>query len=182
MQGVALGSPAYMPPEQIRSAKDVTPVSDLYALGASFYQLVTGVLPFEGKSAPEVMTKVLREEAKPINSIAPEVPPAIVAFITRTLAKDPAHRPQSASAFIVELEDAFNNPDRVPQSSQRPSGPSAGPSAGSSKPTPRARSMSRPDHPAAAVQATSTSRLVLIVVLIALAIIAGVWSFLHWLH
>ena len=182
MQGVALGSPAYMPPEQIRSAKDVTPVSDLYALGASFYQLVTGVLPFEGKSAPEVMTKVLREEAKPINSIAPEVPPAIVAFITRTLAKDPAHRPQSASAFIVELEDAFNNPDRVPQSSQRPSGPSAGPSAGSSKPTPRARSMSRPDHPAAAVQATSTSRLVLIVVLIAMAIIAGVWSFLHWLH
>ena len=93
MQGVALGSPAYMPPEQIRSAKDVTPVSDLYALGASFYQLVTGALPFDGRTAPEVMTKVLREEVKPIAEAAPDVPPAIAGFIIRTLGKDPAGRP-----------------------------------------------------------------------------------------
>ena len=114
MQGVALGSPAYMPPEQIRSAKDVTPASDLYALGASFYQLVTGVLPFDGRTAPEVMTKVLRETAKPIVELVNDVPPAIVAFIDRTLSKDPAGRPADASRFIVELEDAMARPDHVP--------------------------------------------------------------------
>lgn len=114
MQGVALGSPAYMPPEQIRSAKDVTPQSDLYALGASLYQLITGVLPFDGKSAAEVMTRVLREEAKPITELAPETPPAIVAFVMRCLSKDPDGRPADCGRFIVELEDALARPDVVP--------------------------------------------------------------------
>jgi len=114
MQGVALGSPAYMPPEQIRSAKDVTPASDLYALGASFYQMVTGVLAFDGRSAAEVMTKVLREEPKPISELAPDVPPAIVAFIGRCLSKAPEGRPENCGKFIVELEDAIARPDVVP--------------------------------------------------------------------
>ncbi|HEX3135553.1 MAG TPA: serine/threonine-protein kinase [Planctomycetota bacterium] len=114
MQGVALGSPAYMPPEQIRSAKDVTPQSDLYALGASFYQLVTGALPYDGRSAAEVMTKVLREEPKPIAELAPETPPAIVGFITACLSKDPEGRPADCGKFIVALEDAIARPEVVP--------------------------------------------------------------------
>jgi serine/threonine-protein kinase len=114
MQGVALGSPAYMPPEQIRSAKDVTPQSDLYALGATFYQLVTGALAFDGKSAAEVMSRVLREEPRPIPELAPEAPPAITAFIGRCLSKDPAGRPADCGRFIVELEDAIARPDVVP--------------------------------------------------------------------
>jgi serine/threonine protein kinase len=114
MQGVALGSPAYMPPEQIRSAKDVTPSSDLYALGASFYQLVTGMLPFDGRNPTDVMTKVLREEAKPITDFAPDTPPAIVSFIMRCLSKDPGGRPENCGKFIIELEDALARPDEVP--------------------------------------------------------------------
>ena len=113
MQGVALGSPAYMSPEQIRSAKDVTPSSDLYALGASFYQLITGALAFDGRNATEVMTRVLREEAKPISDLAPETPVAISAFIMRTLSKDPAGRPADCGRFIVELEDAIARPNVV---------------------------------------------------------------------
>ncbi len=174
MQGVALGSPAYMPPEQIRSAKDVTPVSDLYALGASFYQLVTGVLPFDGKSAPEVMTKVLREEPRAIAEIAPEVPPAIAGFISRTLAKDAAHRPQSASAFIVELEDAFNNPNQAPPERPRGTGST------NSKVVVRTRAPSRPDHAPAA--ARGTSHLGLVIVLIAVVVAAGVTAWLHWMR
>jgi serine/threonine-protein kinase len=178
MQGVALGSPAYMPPEQIRSAKDVTPVSDLYALGASFYQLVTGILPFDGKSAPEVMTKVLREEAKPVAEIAPDVPPAIAAFIVRTLAKDPANRPQSASAFIVELEDAFTNPTKAPVASVR----SGNPAGTTPKPLSRAKHPSRPDHHAHPPAPTSSGRLAVIIVIIVLAVAAGALAFLHWLR
>ena len=146
MQGVALGSPAYMPPEQIRSAKDVTPVSDLYALGASLYQLVTGVLPYDGRSAAEVMTKVLREEPRAINDLAPETPPAISAFIIRTLSKDPAGRPQDCGRFIVELEDAIARPEVVahppkptlkpgtgPQRRGAPSSPATRPRSGAAR-------------------------------------------------
>jgi serine/threonine-protein kinase len=115
MQGVAMGSPAYMPPEQIRSAKDATPVSDLYALGASFYQAVSGKLPFDGKSATEVMGKVLKDPAPPIASVVPDIPPAIAAFIDRTLTKDPAGRPQDATTFIANLEAAIAAPDVVPK-------------------------------------------------------------------
>jgi serine/threonine protein kinase len=102
MQGVALGSPAYMPPEQIRSAKDVTPVSDLYALGASFYQLVTGVLPFDGKSAPEVMTKVLSPASsgarwRRIPPIARRAP-APSSSSSRTPSTTPTRRRPSARA------------------------------------------------------------------------------------
>ncbi len=115
MQGVAMGSPAYMPPEQIRSAKDATPVSDLYALGASFYQAVSGKLPFDGRSATEVMGKVLREPAPPITTHVPDLPPAIAAFIDRSLTKDPAGRLQNATLFIKELEAAVANPNVLPK-------------------------------------------------------------------
>ena len=128
MQGVAMGSPAYMPPEQIRSAKDATPVSDLYALGASFYQAVSGKLPLDGKSATEVMGKVLREPAPPVASHVPDLPPAIAAFIDRALTKDPAGRPQSAAQFIQELEAAVANPTVVakPGKGGKASRPAAG--------------------------------------------------------
>ena len=112
MQGVALGSPAYMPPEQIRSAKDATKVSDLYALGATLYECITGDLPFSGRTGPEVMTKVLREPPRPARDLVPDLPPAITFFLDRVLQKEPRMRPQSASQFIVELEDALNFPDR----------------------------------------------------------------------
>jgi serine/threonine protein kinase len=139
--------------------------------------LVTGVLPFDGKSAPEVMTKVLREEAKPIAEIAPDVPPSIIAFIVKTLSKDPAFRPQSASAFIVELEDAFNNPTKVPASAGRGSG-----GGGAAKHAPRSRNQSRPDHQAASAASGSGGRMALIIALIVLCTGAGVLAFLHWLR
>ena len=172
MQGVALGSPAYMPPEQIRSAKDVTPSSDLYALGASFYQLVTGTLPFDGRSAMEVMTKVLREEAKPVREVAPEVPVAIAAFIQRTLSKDPAGRPADAGRFIVELEDALTNPNR------QPSSPAIRPAAAG-----RRRPQSAPGvRPPPTSGYRTQDVLVVVVVVIAVLAAAGVagwWFFLR---
>jgi serine/threonine protein kinase len=110
MQGVAMGSPAYMPPEQIRSAKDATPVSDLYALGATLYQCLTGALPFDGRSAGEVMGKVLREQPPAIELLAPDVPPSVRAFTMRCIEKEPSRRPQSAEVFIKELTKAMENP------------------------------------------------------------------------
>jgi serine/threonine-protein kinase len=174
MQGVALGSPAYMPPEQIRSAKDATPLCDLYALGASFYQLVTGALPFDGRSATEVMTKVLREEPRPIAELAPEVPPAIAAFIIRTLSKNPAGRPQDAGRFIVALEDAIARPDVAPPV-KSPGKTSTGPirRGPASSPGTRARGGVR--------TASDGNRVALILMLVAalFLLLAVVWVFMR---
>lgn len=175
MQGVALGSPAYMPPEQIRSAKDVTPASDLYALGASFYQMVTGVLAFDGRSAAEVMTKVLREEPKPIAELAPETPPAIVAFIGRCLSKDPAGRPENCGRFIVELEDAIARPDEVPVPAKPLKKTSAGPHRPGTASSPAVRPRTGP-------QRRAKSNLALILAVVVVAAVAGaaaVWFVLR---
>jgi len=110
MQGMALGSPAYMPPEQIRNARDAGPTADIYALGASFYQLVSGKLPFDGKNGTEVMTKVLRETAPPLAQLVPDLPAGVRALIERMMDKDAAKRPQSAEALIAELDAVVAKP------------------------------------------------------------------------
>ncbi|MEK7413449.1 MAG: serine/threonine-protein kinase [Planctomycetota bacterium] len=104
MQGMALGSPAYMPPEQIRNAREAGRTADIYALGASFYQIVSGRLPFEGKNGTEVMTKVLRETATPLVQFVPDLPASVVTLIGRMMDKDPTKRPQDGSALISEID------------------------------------------------------------------------------
>ena len=113
MQGVAMGSPAYMPPEQIRSAKDSTASCDLYALGASMFQALTGKLPFDGKSATEVMGKVLREPAPSVSSLLPEVPPGVGELIDRLLAKEPKGRPATATILIADIEAVLADPAKT---------------------------------------------------------------------
>lgn len=122
MQGMALGSPAYMPPEQIRNAKDAGRTADIYSLGASFYQMVSGKLPFEGKNGTEVMTKVLRETAAPLAPLVPDLPPAVVTLIARMMDKDPTKRPQNATSLIADL-DNLEKPNGT-ATSRRPDGTS----------------------------------------------------------
>ncbi|MBA3708302.1 MAG: serine/threonine protein kinase, partial [Planctomycetes bacterium] len=119
MQGIAMGSPAYMPPEQIRNAKEATHLADVYALGATFYQTVTGVIPFDGKNGTEVMTKVLREEAAPAITHVPTLPQGVSDLIQSMLAKNPADRPQGAAVLIQELESVLADPVR-PRARKRP--------------------------------------------------------------
>ncbi len=118
MQGVAMGSPAYMPPEQIRSAKDSTVSVDLYALGASMFQAVTGKLPYDGRSATEVMGKVLRDPVPSVAAIVPDIPPGVAAFIERCLAKEPKGRPETATALIAEIEGVLADPQTVSRRSR----------------------------------------------------------------
>jgi serine/threonine protein kinase len=113
MQGVAMGSPAYMPPEQIRDAKSATPKSDLYALGASLYQAISGQLPFDGKNATEVMGRVLKEPPAPLGALVPGLPLGVVALVERLLAKDPLRRHKDAAALIADIEAVFKAPDQA---------------------------------------------------------------------
>jgi tRNA A-37 threonylcarbamoyl transferase component Bud32 len=87
-----MGSPLYMSPEQMKSAKNVDPRTDVWALGVILYELLTGEPPFYAESIPELSAKVLLEEPVAIRSLRADVPQALEAVVKRALAKDMAAR------------------------------------------------------------------------------------------
>lgn len=100
-----LGTPSYMPPEQIsRRNGDVGPQSDVYGLGATLYHLLTGRPPFTGSTAEEIMTAVLTEPLSRPRALRPEIPLPLEAVVVRCLEKDPADRYASATAVAEDLE------------------------------------------------------------------------------
>ncbi len=111
MSGVAMGSPAYMPPEQVLDAKLADHRSDCYSLGATFYHAVTGRLPFSGRNSQDVMELVLRTEAPAPRSHLADLPAGVDACIRWTMLKDKARRPQSATELISELRAVLERPD-----------------------------------------------------------------------
>ncbi len=113
MNGVALGSPAYMPPEQVIDAKAVTPAADVYALAATLFHGVAGKPPFHGGGAMQIMTRVMNEVAPRLRSVRPDAPRALDALLHRCLHKDPAKRPADADAFVRELDAVVAAPDRI---------------------------------------------------------------------
>ncbi len=104
-----MGSPLYMSPEQMKSAKNVDPRTDIWALGAILYELLTGNPPFYAESIPELSAKVLLEEPTPIRAHRPDVPEAVEAAVKRALAKDPAARFPTVADFAQALA-AFGPP------------------------------------------------------------------------
>jgi eukaryotic-like serine/threonine-protein kinase len=104
MQGVAIGSPSYMAPEQIRNAREARAPADIYSLGATLYHLLRGEPPYTGRTSAEVLAKVLRENPKPISECVPTLPGRIANLIGRMMAKDVKNRPQSARELLAELD------------------------------------------------------------------------------
>jgi eukaryotic-like serine/threonine-protein kinase len=135
IQGVAMGSPAYMAPEQVRSARDAGTEADIYSLGASFYYLLAGVPPHEGRNGQDTMMKVLRETPRPIQELVPTVPPGIAALVHRMLEKDPADRPATAAAAIAEIDAALAAPAQVKKVRRRAGAPRAAAAGGNASRT-----------------------------------------------
>ena len=100
----SLGTPAYMSPEQLRSAKHVDIRSDVWSLGVIAYELLTGRLPFGIQDSPAVARAIVSVAPAPIRELAPEVPAELAAVVERALRKDPADRPRDARALAVALE------------------------------------------------------------------------------
>jgi hypothetical protein len=101
--GMAVGTPAYMAPEQAQG-DDVDARADLFALGCVLYRACTGQAPFRGRDAGSVLRAVLSTEPPPPHTVAPEVPPALSDLIVRLLAKDPNDRPAGAEVVAQALE------------------------------------------------------------------------------
>jgi serine/threonine-protein kinase len=98
------GTPAYMSPEQARG--DMSAVdrrSDVYSLGATLYELVTGQVPFVSASATQTVVRLLREDPPAPRSLTPDLPADLEAVILQCLAKDPAQRYPSARALADDL-------------------------------------------------------------------------------
>ena len=106
--GEVLGTPAYMAPEQALGT-ELTPATDIYALGVLTYELLAGTLPFpDDGNALGLLYRRVHEQPTPITQTGPQVPRQLAQAVMHSLATDPADRPASAEAFGVELADACN--------------------------------------------------------------------------
>jgi serine/threonine protein kinase len=104
-QGMIMGTPAYMPPEQAgEDHAAVCPASDVYALGAILYTMLTGRVPFDEGTALRTIIKVCSPAMPPpVRALRPEVPESLEAVCAKCLGKRPADRYPTARAFLKEL-------------------------------------------------------------------------------
>ncbi len=102
--GMAIGTPAYMAPEQLAADPAADHRMDIYAVGLLAYELLTGESPFSAPSPTATMTAQLTRIPEPLHKMRPEVPPAFSALVQHCLAKSPQDRPADARAVLVELD------------------------------------------------------------------------------
>ena len=100
--GDMLGSPVYMSPEQLKGAK-VTGVSDVYSLGVTFYQLLTGTLPFTGDSIANIAYQILNKKFVSVREIRPELSAGVVRVVNKALQKEPSKRYESAAEMATAV-------------------------------------------------------------------------------
>ena len=103
VEGTIVGTFQYMAPEQVQG-READARSDLFALGAVLYEMITGRRAFAGKSQISVMSAILEKEPEPVSSVQPMASPALDHVIQRALAKDPNDRWHTARDFIQELK------------------------------------------------------------------------------
>jgi serine/threonine protein kinase len=101
----AVGTPAYMAPEQVENSSRVDARADTYSLGCTLYHLLTGRPPFEAETLNMVMTMHVKEEPVAPDELAPHVPKALSSIVLRMLAKRPQDRYQSMGEVIQALEE-----------------------------------------------------------------------------
>jgi eukaryotic-like serine/threonine-protein kinase len=101
--GVAVGTPAYMSPEQASGDPVVDARSDQYALACVLFEMLTGEPPFSGTGARATMARHATEPPRPPRALRPEIPAAVERAILRALAKEPAHRFASVGDFCAAL-------------------------------------------------------------------------------
>ncbi len=122
--GNSLGTPAYMAPEQVAADPNADHRIDIYSFGAMAYELLCGTPPFHGRPPHAVLSAHLAEQPPPLETRAPDVPPALVALVMKCLAKNPAERPQTAEEVVraldrVDLSGDWKAPATGPNRSRR---------------------------------------------------------------
>lgn len=102
--GTTLGTPLYMAPEQVRGhGPEISPRTDVYALGAMLYEIVAGRPPFTGETLPQLYQEILNDEPPPLRRFRPDAPANLETIARKALAKEPASRYPSAAEFAEDL-------------------------------------------------------------------------------
>jgi serine/threonine-protein kinase len=114
--GAAIGTPAYMSPEQCAGDREIDGRSDLYSLGAVAYQMLAGAPPFIGGSTPSIMMKQVMEMPVALRERRPDVPPDLEQIVMRLLEKDPSQRFANGAALIAAIDGAPLTPLPPPAS------------------------------------------------------------------
>jgi eukaryotic-like serine/threonine-protein kinase len=112
--GVVLGTPEYMPPEQLFAANDVDARADVYALGVMLFEMLSGHRPAEGESAEEIVGKVLAGDVLNLATLEPTLPAALVEVVRRATSGDRDARFPSVAALRAALEGALRRESRPP--------------------------------------------------------------------
>ena len=102
--GMSMGTPAYMAPEQAAADPDTDHRADIYAFGATAYELLTGHSPFHGRGARALLAAHMSETPVPVDELRGDAPPALAALVMACLEKDPAARPASAAELLGVLD------------------------------------------------------------------------------
>jgi serine/threonine-protein kinase len=113
-----MGSPLYMSPEQMKSARDVDLRTDIWALGVILYESLTGNPPFLGNSIPEISAQILLEDPRPVSEARPSVPKLLSDVTARALQKQPDKRFSNVAELAIALlpfapARARNNVERI---------------------------------------------------------------------
>jgi serine/threonine protein kinase len=135
-----MGSPLYMSPEQMASARSVDVRSDIWALGIILYEVLTQQLAFMADSMPELVVAVLHRAPEPLRALRPDVPEGLEAAVMRCLEKDPSRRfadiPALAAALAPYGRDGSTElADRIAHSLDRVSTPSVASTTGAARAT-----------------------------------------------
>ncbi|HEY8106535.1 MAG TPA: protein kinase, partial [Gemmatimonadales bacterium] len=111
--GMAVGTPAYMSPEQAAGDRQVDARSDVYSLGCVLYEMLAAEPPFTGPSAQAILTRRFTETPRPLHAVRETVPPAVEHAVSRALARAPADRFATAGQFAQALQAAVTGPVTV---------------------------------------------------------------------
>ncbi len=105
--GMTMGTPEYMSPEQIIRPKDVDHRTDVYSMGIVLYEMLTGVVPFNGETDYSIKAAQVNEPPKPLRQVNPNIPEAVETVVMKALTKDPYYRLPGCGQFIRLLEEAM---------------------------------------------------------------------------
>ncbi|MBH24745.1 MAG: hypothetical protein CMH57_09900 [Myxococcales bacterium] len=153
--GNVCGTPEYMAPEQAQGG-DITPQTDLYAVGVMLYHIVTGQLPYTGGTPLVVATQHIMDPTPHARQVRPDlnIPPELDDLIARCMAKAPADRPRSAAALRQELQQVLGplasvrtgQYNSIPASSGAPYGTGAQPMLSTGPPRGGGRTLENPNR------------------------------------
>jgi hypothetical protein len=108
-----MGSPLYMSPEQMKSARDVDATTDIWALGVILFQLLTGSTPFDAQSVPELAVQIATTAPRTLSSLLPDAPRSLERVVLRCLQRDRTHRYANVAELAAALVEFGSSTGRI---------------------------------------------------------------------